>query len=277
MLRKIATLTVAAGLVAAASPALAASELYAGNENQPSWNANREFMRVNDISDANPTTVIASGLPWDGIEGLAWDSSAQIMYSSSAGGNTFGKINVNTGAWTAINVATTYKAWDLAFGPGGVLYGGDTAGHLFSIWTATGQMTLIGTGARGISALAYDPVSGKMYGSNGGGNGDNDTYFFSINLSNGAQTQIGGAIQHNIYGMSIDPATGVLYGAGWYNTYYSDHGNYGTINKTTGAYTEITWGTPQPMNALAFVPEPGTMLLLGTGLLGLGIAGRKKA
>lgn len=280
MLRKIAALAVAAGLVAAASPALATSELYAGNEWKTSYNANAEFMRVNDISDANPMTVIASSLPNNGIEGLAWDSNAQIMYGASANGSnsSFFKVNVSTGATTEILHGTTYWVKDLAIGAGGVLYGGDSSGHFFTVNKTTGAMSLIGTGAREINALAYDSVSGKMYGSNGGGNGVNDTYFFSINLSNGAQTQIGGAITTgNIYGMSVDPATGVLYGAGWYNSLLGDYGTYVSINKTTGATTLLNGGTPQPMNAIAFIPEPGTLLLLGTGLLGLGIAGRKKA
>jgi hypothetical protein len=282
MLRKIATLALAAGLVAAASPALATSELYAGNETAASWNANREFMRVNDISDADPITVISSGLLTDGIHALAWDGNAQIMYGGARTGDFF-TINPATGVLSLI-ADTGIQYNDLAFGPGGKLYAGTDSGsygQIMEINPATGGLVSGGlyvNTAQPIAALAYDPVSGIMYGSNGGTYGANDTNIFTINLTNGVQTNLATNITTgNIYGMAVDPATGVLYGAGWYNTYFSDHGTYVSINKTTGATTLLNGATPQPVNALAFIPEPGTMLLLGMGLVGLGISGRKKA
>jgi hypothetical protein len=77
--------------------------------------------------------------------------------------------------------------------------------------------------------------------------------------------------------MAIHPVTGVLYGVGHDNSLIGDTPDFFTINKSTGATSMINGNTAYDGDAIAFVPEPGTMLLLGTGLLGLGIAGRKKA
>lgn len=265
MLRKIATLALAAGLVAAASPALATTVLYGGNTNP-------RFFTIDDLSDGSPETSLStSGYQ---IQGLAWDGSNTLY-----GGNDtrFFSINVNTNVMTSINASVSFAIQDLAFGAGGVLYGGND-NRFFSIDTSTGAMTQIGgTPTYDINALAYDPVSGTMYGANSNGNTVGGEKFFTIDTSTGAQTLINGSVGENINGMAIDPTTGTLYGSGYGEALVLDTPNFFSINKATGATTLLNGNTAYDGAALAFVPEPGTMLLLGMGLVGLGISGRKKA
>ena len=57
-------------------------------------------------------------------------------------------------------------------------------GWLWTIDEVTGDMTKIGGGGTGLNGLAYDPITGKMYGA-----GSYDLY--TINMSNGGQTYVG--------------------------------------------------------------------------------------
>jgi len=267
MMRKIRTLALAAGLVAVASPALATSVLYSGNVSGP------RFFTIDDLSDGTPETSISTG--GYAIQGLAWNDSTQIMY----GGNDtrFFSVNPVTGTMSSINASVSYKIQDLAFGPGGVLYGANDT-RFFSVNPSTGAMTSINSSLTyQVNALAYDPVSGILYGANSNGAAVGGEKFFTINPSTGAQTLINGSVGENIHGMAIDPATGVLYGVGHTNSLLGDTPDFFSINKATGVTTLLNGNTAYEGDALTFIPEPGTLLLLGAGLLGLAAHGRKRA
>jgi len=263
MLRKIATLALAAGLVAAASPALA-TPLYGGN--------NGYFRSINETTGAG--TVISTASP-NGIAALAWDFTNQVMYGASS--NKFYKIAAN-GTQTLINGSTTWYMDGLVFGPGDVLYGSDPGGNrIMTVNPSTGAMTQLSNSGPAILDLAYDRATSTLYGTNG-------PNLYTINPITGVRTLVGSfsGISDNIDSISIDPVTGQLYGE--VNPLLTA-ARLWKINKATGAGTAavgylqaggIGWDNGW-IGGLAFVPEPGTLLLLSTGLLGLGIAGRKKA
>lgn len=265
MLRKIRPLALAAGLVAVASPALA-TPLYGGNTSP-------RFFSVDDLSDADPMTSISTG--GYQVQGLAWNFSTNTMY----GGNDtrFFSVNPNTGAMTSINSSITYSINDLVFGPGNVLFGGNDAGRFFSIDPSTGAETLIALDLNWqTKGMSYDSVTDILYGV-GKYTPDDSFRLFTIDPGTGAKSGIvnwGSNSSNDLRAIAIDPVTGVMYGA---TNPLIGTGNVYTINKSTGAKTLIQGSPSYGSSGLAFIPEPGTMLLLGMGLVGLGISGRKKA
>ncbi len=259
MLRKIATLALAAGLVAVASQALA-TPLYGGNDGK--------FMSIDQ------TTGVATQIsaPTYNIDALAWDFDNQVMYGGT--GTRFFTIAAD-GTQTTINASTAYNIDGLAFGPGGVLYGTDQNTLFYEIDPSNGAITWI-LGLPNTRDLAYDQATSTLYGTSGAN-------LYTINPISGVHSLVSafsGVGGDAVDTIAIDPVTGQMYGES--NPAFGG-GKLYQINKATGAATFVgQTGLGAGANAgwvfsMAFVPEPGTMLLLGMGLVGLGISGRKKA
>ncbi len=273
MLRKTSTLALLVGLMAGASPAFATIELWAGNPSAP------RLFTIDDLSDGTPMTSKSQAFFYDG---LAYSMTAGILYGVNADGanSDFFTLDGN-GAHTIVASNIGYNVDDIVFGPGGTLYGGNRAGQFFSINTATGTRALLGTGANPIVALAYDPISGIVYGGNdesqilcGVNSGTACGELFRINVANGAQTMVDGDVGRNIHGMAIHPVTGVLYAGN--DLSIAGTSDFFQINKLTGAVTMLDETSTFDIQAMTFVPEPGTAFLLASGLTGLSIAGRRR-
>lgn len=236
--------------------------------------------------------------------------STNLTVDDSRG--NIGLVNIATGAVSSVHSSGVVLT-DIAFSPTGALYGVDFS-HLYSINTSTDVATLVGSLGSGIStanALVFSP-SGTLYtadafnlytvnpltglatkvGPTGFGSGGdlafvNGTLYLAtssgqlvtLNASTGAGTPVGSFGVSNVFGLAT-PDNVNLFGVAGENLY--------TVNLTTGAATlDVTWaGNPQGLG-IAFgeafftesgapTPEPGTLLLLGTGLLGLGGAVKRK-
>jgi hypothetical protein len=177
-------------------------------------------------------------------------SDAADLYAASGQGST-GELYILDPATGATitdvgplndSTARNFGMTGLAFDPvSGVLYGSSananadqsTRGQLVTINPANGLVTPIGSfglAAGGtMTDLAFDPVTHVLYGipSNGGAN------LFTIDTSTGQSTQVGssGFTATNGGGVAVS-SSGTIYGTPL-------PANFGTYDKTIGAYTNI--------------------------------------
>ena len=155
----------------------------------------------------------------------------------------------------------------------GTMYavGGMNLNQLYTINPTTAAASVIGsTGVyRSSGDLSFDN-SGKLYLTSSTPNADT---LYSINPTNGAGTLIGSLGVNNVYGTAFDPSTNTMYG-------FTDSGNEHiiTINLNTGLATSLTTYGPgfYGVTATDFEPEPGTTILLLSGLFALAVVAYRR-
>lgn len=226
-----------------------------------------------------------------GMTGLAFNPLSGILYGvtgfeSPTSPRSLVTINPTTGASTVIgallDAGSANTISDISFRSDGTLFGLSPS-TLYTVNLTTGALTSIGsTGSNNPGgALAFNPAGALFTAGSAAGN------LSILNPATGART-VGPALTNSPHAGTLGAmnafafsATNILYGTD------SDRAQNGattvavdlvTINTSTGVVTNIGV-LPNDIDAIAFgpaVPEPSTVALLGSAVLGGAFLGRRR-
>ncbi|HVP41871.1 MAG TPA: PEP-CTERM sorting domain-containing protein [Terriglobales bacterium] len=234
---------------------------------------------------------------------LPLPARADTIYAALTNGDI---VAVDTVRLTAGVLTHTGLCWyDIAFAPDGRLYGSD-AYNLYRIDPASGHATLVGAFGRFINGMTF--VGDTLYGSG-------DTKLYTINLSSGQAQWVGntdymssgdlqwfqGALymtgsipSDQLIRVNVLTGRGSLVGNVGFGQVYglaatssqllglTTDGDLLVLDPQTGTGTRMgsiggsVYGASTGPR-LQQVPEPGTLLLLGSGLLAIGMSRRRAA
>ncbi len=202
--------------------------------------------------------------------GLAYDSNTGTMYMvGGRANNNVWTVNPNTGQATLVGPHGQTDLFGATFDTtNNVLYGSQFLANtpLHDLSITNGSSTPIGNITPRIGGLAYDSLRDELLGTSAGA-GD----LFRIDRATGDTTLLNDGGFFDNGGLAYDAMNDLLWNLDF-------GGNLISFDPTQGyARTQEASGLGTEWTGMAWVvPEPGTGLLLMTGLLGLGINGRSR-
>ena len=240
---------------------------------------------------ATPVGVIKSGASDLAITDIAYDFKTSTMYAITTDqlysldySHPVSSV-VTANLLGATTGATLLQG--LAVSSDGTIYAGSNpaskAGNLYTLSSSTGAATLVGSFGTGGTAtnylrcygdLAFSPT-GDLYGMFRWTNVTTGNNYLGSVASGGAVTPIGsGTTDTGADGLIfVGDTLYMVRHAGFLDTLNLSTGDVSTNSRIKVAGVNIPAGDEY---GLTYVPLPPTLLLLGSGLLGLGLLRRKR-